>query len=47
MARLSAMFTRFLRGEGVIQTYMDDPLILLAGTAERRNRTLALLLYSL
>lgn len=39
------MFTRFLqsllaRGGGVIQTYMDDPLILLAGTAERRNRTL-------
>jgi hypothetical protein len=52
MARLAAMFTRFLqsllaKGEGVIQTYMDDPLILLAGTDARRNRTLALLLYSM
>ena len=52
MARLSAMFTRFLqsllvKGEGVIQTYMDDPLILLAGTRARRDRTLSLLLYSL
>ena len=52
MARLAAMFTRFLqsllaKGKGVIQTYMDDPLILLAGTDARRNRTLALLLYSM
>ena len=37
----------FLRGEGVVQTYMDDPLFILAGPTARRNRTLALILYSL
>lgn len=52
MSRLSAMISRFvqslfLRGEGVVQTYMDDPLFILAGPPSRRNRTLALVLYSL
>eukprot|EP00438_Fugacium_kawagutii_P032452 Skav223756 [mRNA] locus=scaffold3575:525258:528900:- [translate_table: standard] len=52
MARLSSLITRFAqsllaKAEGVIQTYMDDPLIILAGPVQRRNRTLALLLYSL
>jgi hypothetical protein len=52
MARLSALMSRFLqslflRGEGVLQTYMDDPLFILAGPISRRNRTLALVLYSL
>lgn len=52
MARLASMISRFLqslflRGEGSLQTYMDDPLFILAGPLTRRNRTLALILYSL
>lgn len=52
MARLSALVSRFVqslmtRAEGVVQTYMDDPLMILAGPKQRRDRTLALLLYSL
>ena len=52
MARLSAMISRFVqslmtRSEGVVQTYMDDPLFILAGPKSRRDRTLAMILYSL
>ena len=52
MARLSAMICRFIqslmnRAEGTLQCYMDDPLIFLAGPKARRDRTLAMILYSL
>ena len=52
MARLSSLISRFVqslmtRAEGVMQTYMDDPLILLAGPKARRDRTLSMILYSL
>ena len=52
MARLSAMICRFIqslmnRAEGALQCYMDDPIILLAGPKPRRDRTLAMILYSL
>ena len=52
MARLSALISRmlqslFIKGEGCLQTYMDDPWFLLAGPLPRRNRTLALVLYTL
>ena len=50
MARLSALFTRFLqsllaKGEGVIQTYMDDPLILLANHVQAKPHLVPLALY--
>ena len=52
MARLSALVSRFLqslfvKGEGCLQTYMDDPWFMLAGPLQRRNRNIALILYSL
>ena len=52
MARLSALVSRFLqslfvRGEGCLQTYMDDPWFMLAGPLMRRNRNIAMILYSL
>ena len=52
MARLSSLVSRFLqslfaRGEACLQTYMDDPWFMLAGPLGRRNRNVALILYSL
>ena len=52
MARLSSLIRRFVqslmnRAEGTLQCYMDDPLFTLAGPRARRERTLALILYSL
>lgn len=49
MARLSALISRFLqslfaKGEGCLQTYVDDPWLLLAGPLQRRNRNIALIL---
>lgn len=52
MARLSALISRllqslFVKGKGCLQTYMDDPLFLLSGPKPRRNRMLAMILYTL
>ena len=52
MARLSSLICRFVqslmnRAEGTLQCYMDDPLFILAGPRARRERTLAMILYSL
>ena len=50
MARLASLISRFLQSlllKGSLQTYMDDPLFILAGPMTRRfrNRTLVMILW--